>query len=522
MVQSRYGGKDTVTASERILEMKLNKIKQIVTAKLGKSMLATRNNNNLSGYIMIPSLLKKLAAGLMCFICLLQIQGASADEHKAIVVGAGLAGLTAAYELEQKGYQVTLLEARDRVGGRMGTLDMGDKHGEIGGELLDHKKVHSEIFRYAKKFDVAIVDAGNWENVEEGAYYLDGKLVPYGDFKAEYSRAVKREMDRFWEAFEDLALNVPDYKRPDLAPNAKKLDNISGQEWIDSLGLSPLAKTLAEHSIRSEYDEPRDVSLLWLSHQSKVYENVSDNKIEVKRFLDGGRAFAEAYVDHIDGPVLLNHPVTKIRQNKKGVTVTAAGKKFKADVAVVTVPLPVLNKIKFQPELPKKKLRAAAEINYGSHTKVLMKYSKRFWIEQGLGGDTLSELPIGWVWESTERQGGEGGILVSYTSGDFTDDQINWSEDKIIEDRLEQMEKMYPGSQQYFESASVHAWHRDPYTMGGFTAYGPGQMTRHWNAFLKPAGKIYFAGEHTAVDYIGYLEGAVRSGMRVAEQIAEK
>ena len=68
----------------------------------------------------------------------------------------------------------------------------------------------------------------------------------------------------------------------------------------------------------------------------------------------------------------------------------------------------------------------------------------------------------------------------------------------------------------------VHAWHNDPYVMGGFVAYGPNQITRHWNAFLEPAGKVYFAGEHTAVEYVGYLEGAVRSGIRVANQIANQ
>lgn len=455
-------------------------------------------------------------------LSLLTVSSVHGQENTAIVVGGGLSGLTAAYELEQRGYEVTLLEAKDRVGGRMGTLYMGDNHGEIGGGLIDDKEIHTEVFRYAKLFNVKIVDVGYGSSVEKGVYYLGGKLTQYSEFNKQYSSFDKQELERFKTAFDSLAHEIPDYFHPEKSPNAHKLDSISAQEWIDSLRLSPLAKTLAEHTIRGEYDEPRNVSMLWLAHQAKVYENYDDEKIETKRFLKGGQAFAQAFIDNIRGNVILNHPVTKIRQDEQGVVVTALDKSFKADVVVVTVPLPVLNKIQFVPQLPNNMKKAAEEINYGSHTKVLMKYSKRFWLEKGHGGDIVSELPIGWVWETSERQSSNGGILVAFTSGDYTDQQIDWSDDKIIADRLEQMEIMYPGSKQYFESASVQAWHRDPYALGGFTAYAPGQMTRHWNAFLQPAGNIYFAGEHTAIDYVGYLEGAVRSGIRVAKQISEK
>ncbi|NOH69733.1 flavin monoamine oxidase family protein [Vibrio pectenicida] len=469
---------------------------------------------------MIVSLCKKLIFVSVCGLFF--PQSISAEEKKAIVVGAGLSGLTAAYELESKGYQVTVLEAKGHVGGRMNTISMGDQHAESGGELLDDKSVHTELFRYAKMFDVKIVDVGYSDELEKGAYYLDKKLTHYSDFKKEYSPEVKNDLERFNAAFDNLAENVPDSSNPTLAPNAIRLDKITAQEWIDSLELLPFAKTLAEHAIRGEYDEPRNVSLLWLSHQAKVYEDVDDDKVEIKRFLAGTREFANAFVEHINGPVLLNHPVTKVSQNKAGVTVIATDKEFIADVVVVTVPLPVLNKIEFEPELASDKRAAAQEINYGSHVKVLMKYSKRFWLEQGLGGDVISELPIGWLWEGSERQKGEGGVLVAFTSGDFAHQQKGWSDKAIIDNRLEQMEAMYPGSNKYFEYGSVHAWHQDPYIMGGFAAYGPEQMTRHWNTFLTPDGKVYFAGEHTAIEYVGYLEGAVRSGIRVANQIANQ
>lgn len=469
---------------------------------------------------MFSSLLKKLIIMSSCYF--ISFHSMANDEKKAIVIGAGLSGLTTAYELERKGYQVTVLEAKDRVGGRTATADMGDQHAETGGELLDDKSVHTEVFRYAEMFDVEIVDVGYSDEVEKGAYFLDNKLTHYSDFEKAYPLEVSKDLERFHIAFDNLADNIPDSTNPALAPDAARLDKMTAQEWIESLDLLPSAQVLAEHAIRGEYDEPKNISLLWLSHQAKVYENVDDDKKEIKRFWRGTSAFANAFVDHIKGPVLVNHPVTKVSQGDDGVMVSVQDKEFKADVAVVTVPLTVLNKIEFRPELPQEKQEAVNDINYGSHVKVLLKYSKRFWLESGMGGDVISELPIGWVWEGSERQKGNGGVLIAFTSGDFARQQKDWTDKAIIDDRLEQMEVMFPDSSQYFEYGSVHAWHNDPYVMGGFVAYGPNQITRHWNAFLEPAGKVYFAGEHTAVEYVGYLEGAVRSGIRVANQIANQ
>jgi len=448
--------------------------------------------------------------------------GQYAMANDAIVVGAGLAGLSAAYELEQRGYEVTVLEARDRLGGRI-TTETDFVNGQIaegGGELLDHVRVHPLMWNYADKFGVEIDYIGYWGDTEEGAYYLNGKLFPYGSFKRELGIDKKKEMDTFHHAFADLAKEIPDYSDPSTAPNAAQLDNTTVAEWLDTLNLSPDIRTLAEHHIRGEYDEPAALSLLFLAHQAKVYEQVGGNEVEIARFKNGGVSMAQGFADNIKGDILTNHVVTDITQTESGVSVTAAGKTFTADVAIVTVPAPVLTKISFSPALPQEMVDAANDLNYGSHTKVLLEYSKRFWLDYGVGGDTISELPVGWTWEATDQQEGESGIMITYTSGDFADAQIDFPEADIIADKRDQINTMYPGADELFIKAHVYAWHRDEYVMGGYAAYGPGEVTKYWNTFRQPHGNVYFAGEHVDDKFVAYMEGAVRTGLRVAEEIA--
>ncbi|MCK5881565.1 MAG: FAD-dependent oxidoreductase, partial [Sinobacterium sp.] len=103
---------------------------------------------------------------------------------------------------------------------------------------------------------------------------------------------------------------------------------------------------------------------------------------------------------------------------------------------------------------------------------------------------------------------------------DFADADIEASEADIIASKRAQIDTMYPGADELFVTANVHAWHRDEYAMGGYSAYGPGQVMAYWHAFRQPHGNVYFAGEHTDDKFIAYMEGAVRSGLRVAEEIA--
>lgn len=438
-----------------------------------------------------------------------------------IVVGAGLSGLTTAYELEQNGHDVTVLEASSRIGGRMYTLYDQFEQGqfaEAGGELLDAVHVHKNLHAYIQQFGLQLEEVG-YDHVDEGAYFLDGKLIPYDQLKSVMGRKVNREYNRFWDELEALGEQVRNPKKPHKSVNAAYLDSMSVADWLDSLELNPYARILADQYITGEYDSPEALSALFLAQQVKTYADVKDKHVEIFRISGGNSLLPKAFAENIHGSIKLNTPVTDIQQTAKGVRVIANGDVFKADYAVVTTSLPAMRNISFMPELPTRKAKATQELNYGSHTKVMLQYSKRFWLDHNLGGDTASELPIGWTWEATDQQAGSTGILIAYSSGKHADANRFATEAELIKQMRSQVQKMYPGSKKMFIKAEVQSWNRETWTQGGYTAYGPGQVTQFWGVFKKPFGKVYFAGEHTDNLYPGYLEGAVRSGKRVARQI---
>ncbi|HEY9738462.1 MAG TPA: flavin monoamine oxidase family protein [Trichocoleus sp.] len=442
---------------------------------------------------------------------------------RVAVIGAGLAGLVAAYELKKQGYQVTLLEARDRIGGRVYTLREGfgsNQYAEAGGEYIDSFNVHRQMHRYVQEFGLRLAPVHSAPS--EGIYFVRQQRCDFTDqaLSAAFGKDIVDEIDRFWITLELLARDY--FRQADWQSGAAQWDNQSVSAWMDCLNLDPLARELTEQYLRGEMDEPDQLSMLFLMEQAALYDKVPDQRLEMYRIEGGNGQLPRALARALGSSVRLSCPVSAIEQTDQGVQITHGQGTATADFAVIATPLPPLRQVRFSPDLPVVVQDAIAQLNYGSHVKVMVQFDERIWRTRYQStGLTITDLPIGFATDTTVRQPGDWGILTAYISGKNAEALLPLNAEKKIQNVLDQFEAIYPGCRSHVKTAQTAVWPQEQYSGGSYSNYGPGQFAQYWPTLRQPHGRLYFAGEHTD-DFVGYMEGAVRSGQRVAQQIKQR
>jgi monoamine oxidase len=441
-------------------------------------------------------------------------------DRTAIVVGAGLAGLSAAYELNRAGWNVTVLEARDRVGGRVYSLRCFSDGlvAEGGGEFIE--ETHTRILGYAEQFDLKLGRVGTWQGEDRDWASFEGKAGPLSDARV-WGANLREEVEKIWLALAELGEMVPDPHRPQAAHGAGDLDRKSTADWIHSLDVHPLAKLDFVQHIRAEYTcEPERHSLLDLARNAAMYYGTLERN-QNYRVIGGNdqipRALAAALPD-----VRLQAPVASIRVLPDEVSVTyRQGDSYltlSAAFAVLAIPLTTARRIEFNPPLPEAHRRMVNELSYGAVTKVLIEYRKRFWDERRWNGRLVTDAPIVYSWHATSHLENERGVLTAYTGGGPREKLASLSDEERIRVAVAEIEKLFPGSSDLVDCTATVAWPNEPYTRGSYAALAPGEVTAHWKTLFEPAGRLFFAGEH-ASDIQGFMEGAVESGQRAARAI---
>jgi monoamine oxidase len=432
--------------------------------------------------------------------------------NRVVVVGAGLAGLAAAYELRAAGYEVVVLEARTRVGGRVHTVRFPNgQHAEAGGEYID--TIHHSMRRYARRFALDLEVVRQQGSDLPSAVYTRGRRRT---FDAAFSRESKRAATRFDEHMDALAqrIDVDD-------PRGPELDSRSAADVLDELRLPSPARELVEHAtIRDDYTvEPSQLSALFLAQGYKLTDNLPASGVEAFRIRGGNDQLPASFAARLGSAIHLGSPVTRITASSDRVRVHVDGDTVDAGHCVIAAPLPPLREIEFSPALPASVANAIAHLQYGIGTKTLAQYASRVWLSQGFDGDTLTDLPISTTWEATDGQKGRTGVLLVYTMGRPGSTFTALPDARRIDEVAADVDRIYPGSRSQLRDAVTIAWARERYSGGTYAAFAPGQVTRFWRELRRPLGRIHFAGEHTDA-FAGYMEGALRSGGRVARAIA--
>jgi len=442
------------------------------------------------------------------------------NNRTVTVIGAGLAGLSAAYNLHHAGWKVTVLEARDRVGGRVYSL-RGFSNGlvaEGGGEFIDES--HKRMLAFAKQFDLKLGKVGSWQGQDKDWASFDGKAGPMSNAEI-WGTNLHDEVEKIWLALAGLAKYVPDPNQPQAARDAERLDSQSTADWLNSLDAHPLAKKVFIQHIRSEYTcEPERHSLLDLARNAAMYYTTPERNMNY-RVMGGNDLIPCALADALPD-VRLNAPVTFIRVLPDEVVVTFKQADSHLTIysafAILAIPLTMARLIEFNPPLPSAHQKMVDEISYGSVTKVLIEYRKQFWEEQGWNGRLTTDAPIVLTWHATSHVDDKHGIITAYTGGDPAAKLAALSDEERTRVAVSEIEKLFPGSSDLIENTATVAWPNESYTRASYAALAPGEVTAHWKTLFEPAGRLFFAGEH-ATPIQGFMEGAVESGQRVAATI---
>lgn len=394
------------------------------------------------------------------------------------MVGAGLAGLACARRLQQLGFRVTVLEARDRVGGRVLTFrDFdGGRYAEAGAEFV---AVHHEQ------------TLGLLRRLGIGFSFAD-RFTP-----DVYRRGRRRSFKRFLT--DETGKDIASFRMriAKLRPTPA-LDRRSAAWLMRDLGLSDRARFLVGQELRDEFGvEPEYLSLLFLVQQSRV----SRDAATVFRVRGGADRLPLTLARDLD--VQLEQPASHVERRASGVSVNG----IDADLCVLTVPVPVLASMEFEPDLPSTLEAAIEELAYGHGVKAALEY------ERVPTRGVVADLTFQTAWDASRRlvtayATGRNGILLGSVS--------RRTRPLLVADELEEI---YPGSRALYEQAATVSWHTDGWSQGTSVAYAPGQVNRFQDAIRRPLGRIHFAGEHTDA-FAGTMEGAIRSGRRVAEAIA--
>jgi len=447
----------------------------------------------------------------LCALVLIGVSsGAALAKDKtpsAIVVGGGLAGLTAAYELQDKGWQVTLLEAKSGMGGRSGLATS---------EWIGNSKAQPVLNQYLDRFKLETLPAP--EFVRTPGYLIDGEYFSASDL-ATRQPATAEALKRYEKTLDDLARSIDDPLKPQATSTLFALDQMNVSTWLDKLQLPSTARQLVNQQIRSRYDEPSRLSLLYFAQQNRVYRGVSDRDLRAARLPGGSPVLAQAFVKQLK-TIKTSSPVTAIVQDKDGVTVKVGSTSYQADYLVMAVPLRALAKIQMTPGLDTQHVAALKGTNYGWRDQLMLKFKQPVWESRSrMSGEIFSNAGLGMLWIEPALKGGAN--VVINLSGDNARLLQAFGDKQMVDQVLIRLHAFYPQARGAFTGYEVKRYSTDAGTGGAYLAYGPGQISKYWRLWERPVQRITFAGEHTDALYPGTLEGALRSGQRAASQVQD-
>jgi len=451
--------------------------------------------------------------------------GKAEAPKKLIVVGAGLAGLSAAWELQKAGHDVQILEARNRPGGRVSTITKPFADGLYAEEGAAG---YSENYPLALKLiDEFGLEKIPWAMPEEAViYHLNGERIevaPGDSVKWPYSlKPEEQHKDPMALVKMYIIDTLPkETGNPDLwnQQPVVSFDKISLKEYLQKQGASEGAIALLQNT-------------QWFAAVPDQTSGLSMAMSDFGLFM-GGMPFIlkggndllpKKMAGKMKDNIAYGTEVIGIKDTGKGVTVDAVknGERssYSGDEVIVALPLKVVKNVIFEPALSEAKRNAIDKMPKLDLTRVFLEVDKPFWLKEGLSGTAFTDLPVMQVnaYHNLNNRTEGPAMLESYVAGASAEELGKLGKKEVIERQRQNMEKVHPKINDHFTKGHIKAWSEDPYALGGPSWPGPGDVTAYMKDLQSPEGKVHFAGEHTTI-LRSTMEGALRSGLRAAKEI---
>jgi monoamine oxidase len=468
---------------------------------------------------------------------------ATAKPLEIVVVGAGLAGLVSAYELEKRGHKVTILEADARhIGGRVRTMRFADgRYGEFGAMRIPTRHLLTRHYTSELGLTLRKFVFGN----PQAYYFIRGERHRIADVKAvaalyKLADAEKdKTPDDLWSASVDKALaTLDEADRRELVsptlttPRLTAFDQKTLQQLCEDAGLSQEAIEFMAVTGGSETIMPTAATETLREEMLEVWTQGFDE------IVGGTDTLASAFAAKLKSRPRLGCEVMRLTRSADGrragaiYRVNGEERRVDGDYLLCTLPCPVLSRLRVEPEFSGEKWRAIRQLAYDSSTKVLAVANRRFWeTDDGIyGGGTFTDLPIATAYYPSDNADAKdprvsrapGLLLASYSWGQVARRLASLPHRERTAKALESLARVHPqlatpGSVR--ETASW-SWDNHPYSSGAFAWFNAGQHTSLYRYLLAPEGRIHFAGEHASLTHT-WMQGALESGLRATREMLE-
>ena len=490
-----------------------------------------------------PSRRRFLALGAGALVAARNVMGASPAPNIHVgVVGAGLAGLACAYELHRRGVGVTLYEASGRAGGRCyslggnfpGPVTFPGQVVERGGELID--TLHKTLLGYVQEFGLTLEDYGKQPG--EISYYFDGQHVPEEKIVEEF-RALVAAMRR------DLRTLSSAPSAGNHTPADRALDLLSLRQYLESRGAGQMAQKAIEEAYVAEYglepDQQSCLNFLLFIHADRRSKFTPFGVFSDERYhiVEGNQSVAAALAARLAGRIeqeMVLQMVAKTAAGSIELTFRNGARTLARlhDAVVLAIPFTTLRLVRLDASLalPSWKLDAIQQLGYGTNAKMMVGFHHRIWRDFDSSGSSYSDLANHQTtWESNPTLAAASRAVLTDYSGGVRGQNLNPANPQgEVGLFLGDLNLVYPGAPSAATRAGrgylahLEHWLSNPLSRGSYTCYLPGQFTSIAGNEGKPAGNLYFAGEHTNsfYEWQGFMEGALLSGLQAANDILRR